>query len=179
MPTPDWNLTSTHVPITLYSFSGYRNGSLNDESFLLHFNYSQCTSTSLAEYGASVIDPPFKSTTSNLEITEFTKVSGQFDNNSASFQIRGIARAGANKNIVGEATQLAGPITITFMGTLDGDRSDNLLPNTNGTPIWESTLGYNKSMYGEEIGEKNAGGRAALDIRVYALCLFGALLWLL
>ncbi|RDL40267.1 uncharacterized protein BP5553_00246 [Venustampulla echinocandica] len=171
---PSWNLNSTYVSGSSYSFSGYRNDSL-DPSFSLRFNYSQCSTSILGEYAASVIDPPFKSVTSNLQVTDFTTVSGRFDNNSASLEIKGTIRAASSRNVKGNPSYLAGPVTITFLGTLDGNRSDNLLPNKNGTPIWESTLGYSKTMY----GTKNAGGRGALDMRVYAVCLFGAFLWLL
>lgn len=49
-----------------------------------------------------------------------------------------------------DGSLLRGNVTISFNGTVDEVRSDRLAPNTHGsTPIWQSTLGYEKDLTGE------------------------------
>lgn len=49
-----------------------------------------------------------------------------------------------------DGSLLRGNVTISFNGTVDEVRSDRLVPNTHGsTPIWQSTLGYEKDLTGE------------------------------
>jgi hypothetical protein len=47
---------------------------------------------------------------------------------------------------------IAGPIRISFLGTVDEGRSDEFVKSGNDTPAWESTLGFEKGIDGEESG---------------------------
>lgn len=86
-----------------------------------------------------------------LNVTDFPRVSARFDDNSASLEIKGMYGGNTDVNENGVKSYLGGPITISFVGQLDEYRSDQILPNTNGTPIWNQTLGYTKTLTGETI----------------------------
>lgn len=90
---------------------------------------------------------------------------GRFDNSSASATIQGYFSAdtrgendrdgdggrNGDKNFGGWAQQtIAGLIKVDFLGEVDEVRSDRFGVAGNGTPTWESTLGFGKGLDGEE-----------------------------
>jgi hypothetical protein len=173
---PYWKLDSTHLFGASYSFSGYRNYSTYLQP--LEFNYSQCLSSSNSEYGGYILEPQKRrSSLDSLNVTEYPRVSGRFDNNSASFEITGIFRGNSFSQAGGNTSYLGGPITISFLGTLDGNRSDTLMTSSNDTPVWNETLGYSKTIYGDSV--PNGGRGRVIDMWIYGFSMFCVLLWLL
>ncbi|KAF2751323.1 hypothetical protein M011DRAFT_483258 [Sporormia fimetaria CBS 119925] len=158
---PYWNLTSSHISGSSYSFEGYRNYSINPQ--VLYFNYSQCRTLSLAEYQGIVLeyDPDDENgSLSDLRVLGPPVVQARFDNQSASITITGVFQGSARSDDPEEMNYLGGPVTISFLGRIDEERSDGLLPNrNNGTPVWNQTLGYDKGVDGKPL-QKGAGSRA-------------------
>ncbi|KAJ6780209.1 hypothetical protein PWT90_01936 [Aphanocladium album] len=140
---PYWQLESSHDSETSYSFSGKRNFTVLQS---LKFNCSECLSSS--EFRGSIVNPLRRSGPDPLNVTSFPFVRGQFNNRSASLTITGTyvggSRAESDRD---NEVHLGGPITISFLGEIDELRSDTLLPSRNGTPLWNKTLGYTKSLY--------------------------------
>lgn len=65
-------------------------------------------------------------------------ISGRFDNKSASFALMGLYQAS-----LPDEPRWAGPISISFLGSVDSARSDELLAGNQ--PAWNPTLGFSKS----------------------------------
>ncbi|OAA73360.1 14-3-3 domain protein [Cordyceps fumosorosea ARSEF 2679] len=163
---PYWQLDSTHGSGTSYSFGGQRNSTVLQS---LRFNCSQCLSSN--EFGGSIVNPPKRRGADNpLNVTSFPSVSGQFNNRSASLRISGTFVGGDRPPGDGRSeVHLGGPITISFLGELDELRSDVLLPSRNGTPLWNSTLGYKRQLYG------NAATAMASAKGAFCACIVTAL----
>lgn len=72
-----------------------------------------------------------------------------------------------------EDSFIGGPISISFVGSLDEGRSDRLLENRNGTPVWRETLGYERLLDGEEVRSGGSGlgvvGNWVVGIGVFAV----------
>lgn len=172
-PAP-WKFNTTNSFDSSYSFFGYRNYSASPEHLLL--NYTQCESSSLAEYGGLIPEPDPDGGIDflGINVTTFPTVTGSFDNSSASLQIRGMFRANFLTGQKGRMSYIGGPITISFLGRLDADRSDELMPSTNGTPVWRETLGYEKMLF-ESAGAWNGVGWTW----VYGVAMLGVAVWVL
>jgi hypothetical protein len=160
--SPYFNLTSTHLGGSSYEFQGYRNYSIRPAG--LKFNYSQCSLPGLAEYQGAILeyDPDFEDgSITDLEVRGPPLVMARFDDRTASIQIKGVlSSSAAPSDGTNEMSYLGGPVTVTFNGRIDEFRSDKLLPNSNGTPIWNETLGYVFGVDGEEIGNSAPGNSA-------------------
>ncbi|KAH6989838.1 hypothetical protein EDB80DRAFT_815775 [Ilyonectria destructans] len=127
------------------------------------FNYSQCMSASDALYGGVIRER--RNLLDRLNITDFPRVTGRFDNSSASLEIRGIFGGNTlGHDDEGPMSFIGGPITISFLGVIDGNRSDTLLSSLNDTPEWNSTLGYSQTIY-DEIGGYYYGRAAQALVR--------------
>lgn len=158
-PTPQWNLSSSHISGSSYAFEGYRNDSIRSQA--IKFNYSQCRTASLAEYQGIILeyDPEYENgSTTDLVVPGPPVVSARFDNQSASITLKGVFIGSAASEGRDEMNYLGGPITISFLGRVDQVRSDGLLPNpVNGTPLWNETVGYVFDLNGKEIGNDASG----------------------
>ncbi|KAK7186955.1 hypothetical protein PSPO01_07084 [Paraphaeosphaeria sporulosa] len=138
---PLWNLAASHNAALAYSFTGYRNSTTSPHS--LRFNYTRCAGHALASYNGTITGTQSLSM-SNVSLNSEPRVSGQFSNGSASLEIKGIYQGQSMQGAL-----LTGNVTISFNGTIDEVRSDRLVPNTHdSTPIWQSTLGYEKDLTG-------------------------------
>ncbi|KAJ4292539.1 hypothetical protein N0V90_009202 [Kalmusia sp. IMI 367209] len=140
---PPWHLAATHDAALTYSFTGYRNATNSPQ--LLRFNYTQCASPSLGLYNGMILEAHsvFSPT---INITTEPRVSASFSNESASLEIKGVFQGKSDGG-----SFLGGNVTISFEGKIDEARSDQLVSNTHdGTPVWEATLGYKKTLTGEE-----------------------------
>ncbi|KAL2021583.1 hypothetical protein VTK56DRAFT_6936 [Thermocarpiscus australiensis] len=159
-----WRLNTSHLSATSYSFAGYSNDSVFAE--IIRFNYSQCDSPALAQYAGNLLQPHRYGDT--LNVTSYPSVSGRFDNNSASLEIRGVIDA----KIPG--SDLGGPVTISFLGQIDRNRSDELLSSSNDTPVWHATLGYSKTLF-----QPSPAWRNELSTWLYVAGALGCVVWLL
>ncbi|GJN76584.1 hypothetical protein PLIIFM63780_000068 [Purpureocillium lilacinum] len=170
---PPWRLNTSHIGGTSYSFSGYRNYT---QQQIVGFNYSTCKSSALDEYAGALLNPSKrKSHLDTLNVTALPFVSGRFDNNSASIDIRAVIKSGNKGEDHKEGSFLGGPITISFLGKIDADRSDLLLSSSNDTPVWNSTLGYQRDL----MGSTNAGWSVRVGGWTVGAVAIAALAWLL
>jgi hypothetical protein len=169
--TPQWKLNTSHLSATSYSFAGYRNDSTYSQPIRL--NYSQCESPALAEYLGTLLEPIPGLSRDDINVTSYPAVSGRFDNSSASLEITGIFEGYSAKGKEGSTSYIGGPITISFLGRIDGNRSDELLSSSNATPVWHATLGYSKTLF------QSAGWRNKIGVWVYILGAFGLAVWFL
>ena len=162
---PYWQLESTYGSGTSYSLSGPRNYSQTQP---LKSNCSQRMSS--AEFRGSILNPvAHRSGGDPLNVTNFPFVSGQFNNRSASLRVTGKFVGGDRASGDRDTTvHLGGPITISFLGEIDELRSDVLLPNKNGTPLWNRTLGFEKQLYG------NAASSIWAERLAFWACVFAA-----
>jgi hypothetical protein len=80
-----------------------------------------------------------------LNVTTYPSVAAHFDDKSASLEIKGTYIGAVDTDSKDNRSYMVGPITITFIGQLDSDRSDQLLSSSNDTPVWNATLGYSKT----------------------------------
>lgn len=139
---PLWNLAAFHNAALTYSFTGYRNSTTSPQ--WLRFNYTGCAGRALALYNGTMAGAQ-PSASSNVSLNSEPRVSGRFSNDSAWLEMTGVYRG---QSVAGSV--LAGDVTISFNGTIDEVRSDGLVPNTHdSTPIWRSTLGYDKDLTGQ------------------------------
>ncbi|KAF1966609.1 hypothetical protein BU23DRAFT_603389 [Bimuria novae-zelandiae CBS 107.79] len=139
---PPWKLVASHDAALTYSFQGYHNPNVSAQA--LRFNNTQCASLPLALYNGTLLGNQ-SSVLSNLSVTTEPRVRGIFSNESASLEIKGIYQGYSESG-----SALGGNVTIVFNGTIDEARSDRLMSNTLGSaPVWESTLGYTKTLMGE------------------------------
>lgn len=177
-PTPHWKLNSTHISGSSYGFEGYRNNSIQSQA--IKFNYSQCHTASLAEYQGIILeyDEDYENGSStDLIVSGPPLVTARFDNQSASISIRGVFIGSAASEGSEEMNYLGGPITVSFLGSVDTIRSDGLLPNpVNGTPLWNETMGYVFDVNGKEIrsgalGREHIGGwLVMLSVLAVSIC---------
>ncbi|KAF9731124.1 hypothetical protein PMIN03_012751 [Paraphaeosphaeria minitans] len=138
---PLWNLAAFHNAALAYSFTGYRDSTPSPQT--LRFHYTQCGGPALALYNGTIAGTQSLHV-SNISLISEPWVRGKFSNGSASLEIKGIYQGQST-----EGTLLTGNVTIGFNGTIDEVRSDRLVPNTHdSTPIWQSTLGYDKDLTG-------------------------------
>lgn len=150
---PFWNLTPKHDAPVSYSFTGNRHW--NHAPQTIRFNYTECASPSLALYNGTLL-PARARSSDNITITIEPTVYGTFNNKSATLEITGAYQGKSQGGSV-----LEGNITIRFNGTIDEARSDRLVSNSHGmVPIWESTLGYERTLTGEKPkAQIGSGGR--------------------
>ncbi|KAJ4358042.1 uncharacterized protein N0V89_002621 [Didymosphaeria variabile] len=149
---PPWNLTAYHDAALTYSFTGYRNSTVSPQA--LRFNYTQCATRSLAVYNGTIVGAQ-SSCSPNTSINSVPRVSGRFSNGSASLEIQGFYQGKSNQGSLVE-----GNVTINFNGTIDEIRSDRLVSNTHdSTPIWQSTLGYEKDLTGQRPPSQQGVGK--------------------
>lgn len=138
---PFWKLVASHDAALTYSFTGYRNSSTFPQP--LRFNYTQCASPAMGLYNGTLLQA-YTSSLPNMSLITEPRVTGTFSNASAWLKIEGVYRG---KTVAGYT--LGGNVTVVFNGTIDEARSDGLVSNTHGsTPVWESTLGYLKTLTG-------------------------------
>jgi hypothetical protein len=151
-----------------YSFTGYRNYSIAPQNLL--FTGPQCFAASLttAKYNGILLefDPDEENGSRvNLTVGGPPTVSARFDGKSASLEIKGMLSSSSKKEGANDVVYLGGPITISFLGSIDDSRSDELLSNSlNGTPIWNETLGYSKLLSGEEVKKEGIGSRTEIGM---------------
>ena len=84
-------------------------------------------------------------------------LSGRFDNQSATFSLRGFFRANTDPKVSGEPmSELGGQVIIEFLGQLDAARSDDLVAGSE-EPKWIPTIGFSKQAV-TAAGNKTSGG---------------------
>jgi hypothetical protein len=137
------------------------------------FNYTQCESSSLAEYYGIFHEPSSGLSKGPFNLTVFPSVSGAFDHVSASFDIKGVYEGSTSqaKGKQGPTSFIGGPISITFAGKLDGNRSDELLSSSTDTPVWNETVGYSKSVF------PSAAVRAETMLWLSGIVMLGVSMW--
>jgi hypothetical protein len=139
---PFWKLVASHDAALTYSFKGYRNSGIFPQS--LRFNYTQCASSAMGLYNGTLLQA-YTSSWPNMSLVTEPRVTGTFSNGSAWLEMESVYRG---KTAAGNT--LGGNMTVIFNGTVDETRSDQLVSNVHGsTPVWASTLGYEKSLTGE------------------------------
>lgn len=171
---PFWNFNSTLISDVSYSFSGYRNNSQKAGGVLpFSFNYSSCHSSDMTLWGGSILGPDTKY--EGFKSVRNPTITGRFDNNSASLEISGLGVAYTAKLGREDESVLAGPVTITFTGQIDRNRSDDMVPSHNDTPRWNHTLGYVRELF------KSQGSRSVAGVNswVYGFGLLGLFVYFL
>ena len=88
-------------------------------------------------------------------------ISGRFDNKSASFALMGLYQAS-----LPDEPRWAGPISISFLGSVDSARSDDLLAGNQ--PAWNPTLGFSKSDSGASGDDDKPNGASQVGMHIYA-----------
>lgn len=88
-------------------------------------------------------------------------ISGRFDNKSASFELTGLYQAS-----LPDEPRWAGPISISFLGSVDSAHSDELLSGKQ--PAWNPTLGFSKSDSGAS-GDDGSNGASQVGTTPYML----------
>jgi hypothetical protein len=121
----------------------------------MQFNMSDCNSTSDTLFFGQLLNT-YDEVGDLITITDPT-VQGQFDNSSATFEINGYFRINSNN------TTLMGPITISFLGSLDTARSDMLVLGEN-EPQWDATVGFSKKSI--DGGNASRSGRQTLSTKL-------------
>ncbi|KAF2272701.1 uncharacterized protein EI97DRAFT_436778 [Westerdykella ornata] len=169
-PEVHWRLNTSHLSATSYSFAGYRNESISNPPIRL--NYSQCSTPDLAQYNGFLLQPGGYGDVEALNVTSYPTVSGRFDNQSASLEIKGVLDA----KIPG--SDICGPVTISFLGQLDGNRSDELLSSSGDKPAWNPTLGYSKTVF-QSSGAPSPEWRNGVSSWLYVAGALACALWLL
>ncbi|KAJ6444583.1 transmembrane protein [Purpureocillium lavendulum] len=146
---PAWKLNSSfHDGNASYSFTGHRNYT---DPQLVEFYHGACNSSSSSAssstttaYNGTILE----ASTRGLTVKSPPLVNGRFDSGVASMEIRGVVVADSRPGARGTRSYIGGPITISFAGRLDANRSDVLLSSGNGTPTWNETLGYTTDPFG-------------------------------
>ncbi|KAL5344979.1 hypothetical protein ACLOAV_009932 [Pseudogymnoascus australis] len=138
-----WNLTTTYLSETTYSFAGTSNKGVGEPFESFQWNMSRCMNATEAWWGGYLL----RAGTANfdydlLNITD-PVISGQFNSESASFTIRGFFSVSSDYTD-GDPSALAGEISIDFLGHLDATRSDPLVPRAS-EPKWLPTIGFSNS----------------------------------
>lgn len=105
----------------------------------IKFNYSTCDSAEKTLYGGSMATPSRGLDYGTLDV-KTPRLRGQFDNTSASISIDGFYAVNPPK--IRSQNRFVGPISISFLGNIDRDRSDEMALSTNNTPVWKQTLGF-------------------------------------
>lgn len=98
-------------------------------------------------------------------------ISGRFDNKSATFALSGLYRA-----TLPDEPRWAGPISISFLGSVDSARSDELLAGKQ--PTWNPTLGFSKSISGAS-GDDEPNGASQVGTQISASIAMAWGVWLL
>ncbi len=62
---------------------------------------------------------------------------------------------------------------ITFEGFIDHNRSDEILPGRNDTPLWNHTLGYSKFLVDEDNAAAHQAAMLSTGLWGYLGCHFG------
>lgn len=154
-----WNLNATHISDTSYSFTGKRNNATTShESF--KFNYKSCNDSSDSTYSGIVLEPGDAKSRFGKMPEIAPTISGRFDNKSASFALTGLYQAS-----LPDEPRWAGPISISFLGSVDSARSDELLSGKQ--PAWNPTLGFSKSDSGAS-GDNGSNGASQVGTHIYA-----------
>jgi hypothetical protein len=100
---------------------------------------------SIAEYLGYILEPGENGDTrpnkNSLNVTDSPAISATFENGSASLEIRGMYRGNPVLGKQGATSFIGGPVMISFLGTVDGNRSDALIASSNDTPVWNETFG--------------------------------------
>jgi hypothetical protein len=103
---------------------------------------------SIAEYLGYILEPGENGDTrpnkNSLNVTDSPAISATFENGSASLEIRAMYRGNPVLGRQGAISFMGGPIMISFLGTVDGNRSDALMASANDTPVWNETSGFSK-----------------------------------
>ncbi|KFY68166.1 hypothetical protein V498_10728 [Pseudogymnoascus sp. VKM F-4517 (FW-2822)] len=138
-----WNLTTTYLSETTYSFAGTSNKGVGEPFESFQWNMSRCMNATEAWWGGYLL----RAGTANfdydlLNITD-PVISGQFNSESASFTIRGFFSVSSDYTD-GDPSALVGEISIDFLGHLDAARSDPLVPRAS-EPKWLPTIGFSNS----------------------------------
>lgn len=166
---PSWNSDSSSFNSPSYSVSGildhdptkytYQNPSIG-----LNFTHSTCESLLQSRYFGNTLLPGNDSEKyfPSLNVRA-PKLSARFDNETASLHIEAFYSAHGvpdEKDLHQYETtgtvdewkepMIAGPVRISFLGKVDGNRSDLLVGQGNSTPAWEATLGFEKGLLDEE-----------------------------
>ncbi|GJN66786.1 hypothetical protein PLICBS_000808 [Purpureocillium lilacinum] len=115
---PSWKLTTSHIGNASYSFTGARNAS---QPQLIGFNYTTCSSSVATAYVGSLLDPLSRDL---VKAKTYPAVTGRFDGSSASMEIKAVALLKSMSEEGKNSSYIGGPITISFEGKLDGNRSD-------------------------------------------------------
>ncbi|PGH30935.1 hypothetical protein GX50_06292 [[Emmonsia] crescens] len=145
---PTWNLTTSLVSDSAYSLAGAFNHDPDFSStagISLQFNHTSC-SFNQALYAGAILTPQGRGHLKKLNV-QTPQLRGQFDNASASLMIDGFFQVNPPK--VREEGIIAGPISISFLGSVDASRSDDMLKPVNDTPIWDLSLGFKRDLAGE------------------------------
>ncbi|KAK4250178.1 hypothetical protein C7999DRAFT_29427 [Corynascus novoguineensis] len=116
-----------------------------------------CGSSVIAEHVGILLEPNGPSSAGTLNVASYPTVSGRFDNHTASLEIRGVYDGGYYKDARTSKSYIGGPVTISFLGSIDQDRSDELLSSSNDARVWNRTLGYCKTLFGQSAASPRIG----------------------
>ncbi|KFY91328.1 hypothetical protein V500_04714 [Pseudogymnoascus sp. VKM F-4518 (FW-2643)] len=154
-----WDFNATHISDSSYSFTGKRNnGTTSHDNF--KFDYRSCNNPSDSTYSGIVLEPGDGEAKFGKMHEIAPTISGRFDNKSASFALMGLYQAS-----LPDEPRWAGPISISFLGSVDSARSDELLAANQ--PAWNPTLGFSKSDSGAS-GDDEPNGVSQVGTHIYA-----------
>lgn len=169
-----WKYDTTLVSDLVYAFSGFYNSS-KDAGDLgpISFNYSSCHSSEPTLWGGYFLGPDHD--VDGLNGASHPRISGRFDNSSVFLEITGTFKGVGYTDDKNDESTLGGAISIRFVGQIDGDRSDDMIPTHNDTPLWNPTLGYSTMLF-DNYGYKSV---PAVRTWAYSLGLLGIFAWVL
>ncbi|KAL6857403.1 hypothetical protein ACO1O0_004838 [Amphichorda felina] len=152
-----WKYDTTLVSDLVYAFSGFYNSS-KDAGDLgpISFNYSSCHSSEPTLWGGYFLGPDHD--VDGLNGASHPRISGRFDNSSVFLEITGTFKGVGYTDDKNDESTLGGAISIRFVGQIDGDRSDDMIPTHNDTPLWNPTLGYSTMLF-DNYGYKSVPAR--------------------
>ncbi|OJD16929.1 hypothetical protein AJ78_02966 [Emergomyces pasteurianus Ep9510] len=145
---PTWNLTTSLASDSAYKLVGAFNHDQefsSTEGISLKFNHTSC-SFNQALYAGAILAPEGNKHLKKLRV-QTPQLRGQFDNASASLTIDGFFQVNPPK--IRDEGIIAGTISISFLGSVDASRSDDMLKPVNDTPIWDLSLGFKRDLEGK------------------------------
>ncbi|KFY17098.1 hypothetical protein V491_05119 [Pseudogymnoascus sp. VKM F-3775] len=150
------------------------NGTTRHTSF--KFDYKSCNNPSDSTYSGIVLEPGDGDASFGKMPEIAPTISGRFDNKSASFALTGLYQA-----TLPDEPRWGGPISISFLGSVDSARSDELL--SSNQPSWNPTLGFSKSTSsssgGGTSGDDEPNEASQIGTHMYACFAMVCGIWLM
>ncbi|KAL2147922.1 hypothetical protein VTI28DRAFT_3400 [Corynascus sepedonium] len=92
-----------------------------------------------------------------LDVASYPTVSSRFDNRTALLNIKGVYDEGYYKDARTSKSYIDSPVTISFLGSINQDRSDELLSSSDDVRVWKWTLGYSETLFGQSAASPRNG----------------------